>query len=108
MAESSELGIANNTTYTFAHGLGAVPKLTQAVFRCKTAVAGFSVDQELPVTNWSNSGNSTIVAIWADNTNVYARINSSLGNNYVIPDVTGNAGIGMVYANWRIVLRAWY
>jgi hypothetical protein len=109
MSESIELGLANNTTYTHPHGFGAVvPKLVMAVLRCKTADTGYIAGDEVPIYPWANSGSNVISLVWADTTNVYARINSSAANNYTLGNPTTNAGAGITYANWRIVLRAWY
>ncbi len=108
MAESGELGIANNTLYTFAHSLGAIPKLLQAVLRCKTAEFGYAINDEVPLHNFVNSGSNVSTSVWADATNIYARINSSAGNNYSLARVSSNDAIAITYANWRIVVRGWY
>jgi hypothetical protein len=108
MAESAELGIANNTKYTFAHSLGAIPKLVMAVLRCKTAEFGYAINDEVAYATTILSGSNTGLAIWSDATNVYAQITSSAANNLQIPRVSSNDLPGITYANWRIVLRAWY
>lgn len=108
MAESGELGIANNTLYTYAHGFAAVPKLMQAVLRCKTAEYGYAIGDEVDFASYVNSGSNVASAVWADATNIYARINSSAANNYSLARVSSNDSIGITYANWKIVLRAWY
>lgn len=108
MAESGELGIANNTLYTYAHSLGAIPKLMQAILRCKTAEYGYAINDEVTLASFVNSGSNVSTSVWADATNIYARINSSAGNNYSLARVSSNDAIAITYANWRIVLRAWY
>ena len=108
MAESGELGLANNTTYSYAHGFGAVPKLYMAVLRCKTAELGYAIGDELPLCAWVNTGSNVSSAVWSDATNIYARINSSAANNYSLARISSNDSAGITYANWKIVLRAWY
>jgi hypothetical protein len=108
MAESGELGIANNTTYSLAHGFAAVPKLVQAVLRCKTAEFGYAIGDEALLVPFVNSGSNVTTSVWADATNVSARINSSAANNYSIARISSNDAIAITYANWKIVLRAWY
>ena len=108
MAESGELGLANNTTYSYAHGFGAVPKLYMAVLRCKTAELGYAIGDEVQLCSWVNTGSNVSSVVWPDATNINARINSSAANNYSLARISSNDSAGITYANWKIVLRAWY
>lgn len=108
MAESGTLGLANNTTYTFAHGFGARPALFLAYLRCINAEYGYVLDDEVCLNTYAVPVSDVNVATRADATNVYCRITSSAANNLTLARYDAGSAIGITYANWRIVLRAWY
>lgn len=64
--KSSTTSIANNGLYTFTHGLGGVPDITQVYLQCTTAELGYSVGDIIQIIPWSefeveNEGFSLVV-----------------------------------------------
>ena len=64
--KSSTISIANNGFYTFTHGLGGVPDITQVYLQCTTAEHGYSVGDIIQIIPWSdfegqNEGHSVVV-----------------------------------------------
>jgi hypothetical protein len=96
--ESAEQTIALSTVITVAHGLGVKPNHIRAVFRCKTAEAGWSVGDEIDygAVQWTYGG-----AFAADTANAVATINQvyapSIGNK------SNGTGIALTPANWKMV-----
>jgi len=99
--ESAELGIAATTNYSTAHGLGVIPKGTQAFLICKTAELGYSINDEAEFMN--NDGTTTYKGVYSDATNIgwYTGANLSVTNR------TTGAIANVTLANWKIILRAY-
>lgn len=106
--ESTEQTVpTSGSSVSFSHGLGATPIKVQAVLRCKTADLGYSVGDEVDVTN--NSWFNTIAASTSANaTQVSWAVTSTGGYGPLIP--RKNDGYPMTatsLSDWRLVLRAW-
>lgn len=56
--ESAETVFVNGNTYSFAHGLGAMPDIIEVVAVCKTAEAGILVNEEFVVDVIHNGANN--------------------------------------------------
>lgn len=68
--ESSEQTVATDTLLTIAHSLSEIPGLVHVVLRCKTADAGYDVNDEI---SWGTTGHSSADqghCIVADDTNI--------------------------------------
>ena len=109
--QSAELGIAANTDYSVAHGLGVKPSGMQAFVVCKTAELGYSIGDEVEFMNVGGSPTTlTYKGIYADSTN----IGWHTGDNLVVTNINtvgspAQAGkpANITLANWKIVLRAY-
>ena len=92
--ESSEQTItAGAFSVAVAHGLGGVPKLCQAVLRCKTTEGNYSVGNEFHLTN---------EILVQDATNVTLCSDAAL----TLKNKTSYATFNPTVANWKLVLRA--
>lgn len=98
--DGTESTLAASTTFTFAHGLAAIPTKFDAVIRCATASNGFSVNDTLLVGPYQDSTTNG-VGIWADSTNVYVRTAGA----YAVFGPSGYAALTV--ANFQIKARAW-
>ncbi len=103
--ESAEQAIVTNTSTAVAHGLGAVPKLTQLLLRCKTTDLGYAVGDEVPILGImvENNSGGYGTSISADATN----ITISSGTDQSILTKNGAAYGAITHANWKYVVRAW-
>jgi hypothetical protein len=100
--ESAEITFTNNATILIAHGLGVVPKDWHVVYRCKTAMDGYSVGDEINADTWFWSGSNTYDAQAAvDATNVVLIVSL---NPRIISKTTRLLAFQTV-VNWRVVAR---
>lgn len=106
--ESPAQTIVYDSNYTLSHGLSGTPKLVQAVVKCTSADAGFSVGDELMLNGnlfyTSNSLFSSGVATVATATQIKARIN----NNITVNNFSTSARGQLTPANWDLYFRAFY
>lgn len=102
-SESSELTVPTGGIVTWAHGLGAVPKLYGARLVCKTTDGGYAVGDELAFNQMYVSGGGSGNNCGANSTNVFV-VNRS-ANLFVI-NKSGTTFANLTAANWRIVLWA--
>lgn len=88
----------NSTRFTFAHGLGVVPKVFGATLRCQTADVGYSVGDEIvPIVSGGIGYNYVVTA---DATNIYV-ITSNAG--IVLYNKTTPAGaVAATVSRWQI------
>ncbi len=107
MFESPPQAISDYVNYSFAHGLGAVPKMVTLHAVCVTPELGFAAGDEIPIPcqTWYVGGARYGAFLWADAANVGFQPNSQLVMmNRATP---GTSTPVMTYANWRYVIRAW-
>jgi hypothetical protein len=104
---SSEQTLTAGSLATLAHGLGAVPKLIDARFICKTAHDIFSVGDELQNFVYINGSDEGGVVVWADATNVYCRQNSD--NSIAYYNAAGSFArtSSAQTASFKLIVRAW-
>jgi len=95
----AEQTLAGSTTFTFAHGLSAIPRNFEAFIRCASDSNGFVADQVIKVALWQDSTTQG-ATMWADDTNVYVRI-----EGYATFGPTGY--VTLTYSNFRIFVRVW-
>jgi len=107
--QSGEQTITSGGLITFAHGLGEKPKLIEALLVCKTAEAGYSIDDEIYVPASPNSisnADDKGVAILRTSTTLVLRF----GNNAGVFDTlqkNGGTSFGLSNTSWRFLLRAY-
>lgn len=107
--ESAEVALATSTKLSAAHGLGAVPRKFEVVYRCTTADAGYSVNDEVSFASIWNGGGASLVAepifsCGVDATEVFAT--QSIG--HAVLDKSGlGTGVTMTISRWKLVFRAW-
>lgn len=105
---SSEITVAAaGTATTWTHGLGAIPKAWGVKLRCKTAEAGYSVEDEVELGTYVAADTSTNVvsrSIWATST-VVGTIVAAAGG-LVIPSKSNGTVLGITAGNWRYVFYA--
>ena len=105
--ESAEQTITSAGALTLAHGLGVKPKLIQVALVCKTAEAGYSINDELFVTIEDDDGiNKQGTGIVVDTANLNIRFSSG-GNVYVVLNKTTGGRAAITNSNWKAIFRAW-
>jgi hypothetical protein len=107
-AESSNITITAGANISFSHGLGAKPKLVQAILVCTGAEFGYSVgDEVIQNLNGDNNatsgqgiaiinGSSTITGVFGASSNTFSALNQS-----------GGGAVNLTNSNWVLKLRAW-
>jgi len=88
-----------NTTFTFVHGLAAIPRHFAAYLRCESDSDGFVANQVIGLAPWQDSTTNG-AGLWADGTNVYVRVGLIAvhgPSGYVVPTLS----------NFRIFVRVW-
>lgn len=106
MFESAPAALVSNSAYSFAHGLGAMPREVILVLRCKVMEGGYAVGEEIEVKGWywdtsTLRGGQT----WANTTHVGA----GFYNTYRCVGKSGGSGsaFNCTPANWDVIIRAW-
>lgn len=96
--ESSEQTLSLSTTFTVAHGLGEIPNVIRAAFRCKTIDNNWAVGDEIDygAVHWTYGG-----ALQADATNVRATVNQTYYP--AICNKTTGDGAALTGASWVLV-----
>lgn len=106
--ESGALAITAAGRLTLTHGLGARPTLMQAVARCRVATNGFTVGQEVVVSQPvdSNQANTTRgCQLTADATNIIVQFAYSTALSLLVSD---GGFIDAQSANaFDLIVRAW-
>ncbi len=102
---SSEQTLTTSTTLSVAHSLGALPSLVSVRLKCKTADIGYSVDEELEVSDIQGSEDQKKMgfSVSSDTTNVHVITGSPLR---IINKSTHNFGT-ITAGNWKWIVRAW-
>ena len=90
------------TAYTFAHGLGGVPKWVTATLVCKVDDGGWAVGDELHVPNDFGGGTRGLLAGF-NSTSVFVKANGAI----YIPTKTTTSYITPTDTKWNIRVRAW-
>lgn len=100
---------ANNTAYTFAHGLGVMPTSVEVYARCITAQGGFNagivlaLNQGIVQSGTPANGYGSSAAM--DATNLYIRV--AAGGLAAISTLDGQLFI-LTPANWRLFAKAYF
>lgn len=103
-AVDSDRIISAASTYTWAHGLGAVPKVIQAELVCQTGEFNYTAGQVIQVPIGVDAS-SRGISIIKDATNIVVRMGSGAAI-MAYPNATTGAGSALTYANWKLRLRA--
>ncbi len=105
--ESSEQTITLGSNHSTAHGLTALPTLTQVVLRCKTAELGFSIGDEITVhyVDGNSAGRGFTVSV--DTTNIVVSVAPTNALLVHRKSATIGTNSSLTEANWKIVVRAW-
>jgi hypothetical protein len=105
--QTSSGALALNTTFTFAHGLGSIPKQYEVYIVCTSTDLGYAVGDELDVSstpNYTRSGVGEYVhATYADATNVGLIVGNSAGF-YAVNKSTRGEGTVTV-SKWKVRVR---
>lgn len=102
--ESAEQTIpAADTDLTVSHGLGAVPKFTYIALRCATAEHGYSIGDEIPITNDNEEIGDNAYGTWLNSLSIGFR----RSNNIKVIDRSGGQYTNITNASWRLVFKAW-
>lgn len=109
--ESAEIAIGSGATPTNgllldeAHGLGGVPRNVWCVLRCKITEMGYSVDDEVDMTNQNNNSVPNFF-LGGSATNVFC-VSSTEAVRPALPVKSdGTNWANVTFANWRLVVRA--
>lgn len=104
---SAETTITLSSTLTFAHGLGVVPKVKQAILRCKTPNLNYAVGDEIDLRDaYSGATNAAYASgAAADATNIMLILRYAPA----LIDKSAPAGspANIDTAKWKLVVRAW-
>jgi len=103
--DSGEQTITAAGLLTLAHGLGAKPKVLEAVLVCKTAEYNYSVGDEVLTALDAASVSRGASCVW-DATNINIRFGSSATTFYLLDKTTG-AIQATTNANWKLIVRAY-
>lgn len=97
-------GITANSYNANAHGLGAVPKLTQFRLRCITGELGYTAGDEVEFSSKTAGQAAPVYSSgWCDATN----IGVVLATEILIRHKTTFADAVITNGNWNFVMRAW-
>jgi hypothetical protein len=99
-AEYDKGVLAQNTTYTNAHGLTGYPANFEVWIECTTADIGYAVGQRLKISNTSNT--TIAVQIGMDATNVFVKTRSLV--TFTALDASNNDGT-ITNARWKVIFR---
>jgi hypothetical protein len=90
-----------NSSLTFAHGLGALPRLWTVSLVCTNAWLGWAVDEEVMIHDHAETSRS--ITSWADGTNI--GVETLAVPSLVRKDVSTT---GVITAgDWKLRFRAW-
>lgn len=108
---SSEQTITAAGSLTLAHSLGAQPKLVTAKLVCKTAEAGYSINDEVYIDAGGMHlvGSTTLprgMSLVIDATNVNVRFGNQANTFNLLNKTTGNA-TAITNTNWKLVIGAY-
>ena len=104
--ESAQTTVALNTLYTFAHGLGGVPKLMQAYYVCISATNGYEIGDYVPILQGTENYNSNVSpAMILSATQIKVRIASNALMESI--GIDGTTRSNYLPANFDLVVRAW-
>lgn len=96
--------------FSLAHGLGAMPKLIRQTLICKVAQLGWSVGDEVDVSNAYQIVNATTryvgTQVGANATTLTVRTGSDASGPWLMYDTAGIPQ-NLVLASWRLIVRAW-
>ncbi|WP_299671645.1 hypothetical protein [uncultured Roseobacter sp.] len=101
--ESSEYSLTPGQKYFVPHGLGAIPTHVSVRLRCKVAINGYSVGQEVDAPGFNDVGSGVGIGVARDDTNVSVIIGAS---GVAISSATGGS-FGANAANFDVVVYAW-
>lgn len=90
--------------YTFAHNLGAVPKMAGAFYVCVVAQLGYAVGDTIPLLGGSNGTGTFGTSMWTTSTIVGWQMNN--GGSPVVMARPAGTMTATSFANWRLVLWA--
>lgn len=91
---------------TLAHGLGAIPKITQCFIKCTTAEHGYSVGDEVWMTPSFDTATNRNFALIADATNYTIRFGSTNPAFNVLNKTTG-AFANITNSSWAFIVRGY-
>lgn len=108
--ESTQQTIAASGLVSVPHGLTAKPQLYTAVLQCTTADAGYAVGDEVEygtvcaTTDTSNNNLTRMNSLYCDND---TDIEFRFGPSVLLANKTTGGAVGITFASWRLVIRAW-
>jgi hypothetical protein len=106
---SAEQTLTSAGAVIIPHGLGVTPALFQFRLICKTAEVGYSIDDELIISNGfeSSTGSANYgFSCVPDTTNINIRYGSQV-QVFIVNHKTTGVGTGLNNVNWKLIVRAW-
>lgn len=102
---TGEISILAASASTDAHGLGGVPDRIKTIIRCKTAILGYAVGDEVEVAySFYNGYESNNVQVFATATDLKSI--QGLTKWWLAHATTGQV-TAVAAANWKLVIKAW-
>ena len=108
--ESAEQTITTGGLLDLSHGLSGTPKLVKLIYKCTTAEFGYSVGDEVSVSDIdSTRSTGTVFAIGAASVATSTKVKVRFGSTSGIPllDFSTGANQTGTPANWALIVRAW-
>lgn len=103
---SAEQTITSGGLVTLTHGLGVTPKSAIMVLICKTAELGYSVGDELHISQ-AFDANLRPSALVCGPTTIKVKYSSDATGVFGAANLTSGVFVILTNANWRLIVRAW-
>jgi hypothetical protein len=105
---TGESNVASGLAINAAHGLGGRPAMLRCLLICKTADLGYSVNDEVDASSFTeiNSSDEGLISYGSNTTNVFAVI-SDEGTLFQTLNKSTGAFAAINPASWKIKIYAW-
>ncbi len=105
--DSGAQTITSGGALPLPHGLGVQPPAVFPWLHCVTAEAGYSIGDEVPISNGGDNDGThfTGVAAAVDATNITARMGSTAQAFQILSKTTGSVST-LTNGNWKLIFRA--
>lgn len=103
--ESEPLTFSAGSLISVEHDLGIKPKLYTASMVCVTAQHGYSVGQEVALTNYYSYNDGRFgTTVFVDDTHI--KVKFAITGPVVLNPINAEASL-ITTSNWKLILRAW-
>jgi len=103
--ESGEQVITSGGLLTLSHGLGVIPKIVELRLICKAATSGFSIGDEILITNAGSSSGAFAQSVVLSDTTIEFRYEDS-GTCFTYSNHSSGAAVALTNSSWRLKIKA--